>query len=205
MTWVKVCGITNPADGLAAMRLGADAVGFVFAPSPRRVTPERARQIRQALWGEVKVVGVFVNAELELVHQVREFCGLDLVQLHGDEDQAYVQALGGPVIKSLAVGRGNGIDASRYEDALVLLDTHMPGQRGGTGKSFDWDLAVPLARERKVILAGGLGPQNVGRAIELVQPYGVDISSGIESKPGRKDHGAMADFIAQAKGHANGA
>lgn len=199
MALVKICGLTNRADAEAAAALGADAVGLVFAPSPRRVDLANARAIREGLPPWVVVVGVFVNQPLDEVRRVREWCGLDLVQLHGDEPPSYLEALGGPIIKSLAMGPGTVVDPRAYAGATLLLDTAAPGARGGTGRCFDWSLARPVARERRVILAGGLGPDNVRRAIEQVKPYAVDVSSGVEIKPGRKDHAAMAQFITQAK------
>lgn len=205
MSLVKICGITNSDDARAAVLLGADAVGLIFAPSPRCLSLEQARSIRAILPTGVLAVGVFVNQPLDQVRQAREFCGLDVVQLHGDEPPDYLAALGGRIIKSIAMGPDTRVDHEAYGKATLLLDTAAPGARGGTGQAFDWNLAVPLARRRPIILAGGLGPENVARAIAQVQPHAVDVSSGVEKQPGRKDHVAMAKFIARAKAARPGA
>lgn len=199
MVLVKICGITNREDGLAAVRLGADLVGLVLAPSPRRVTPEQARKIVLALPPRIKCVGVFVDAPPAQVRELRDYCGLDLVQLHGAESEQEAAFLGPGVIKALRVGPDNEFDARAYPGARLLLDTHVPGQPGGTGKTFDWGLAVAAARQRPIILAGGLSPDNVAQAIKTVNPHAVDVSSGVESEPGRKDHDRIASFIRRAK------
>lgn len=199
MVRVKICGITNVPDALAAARLGADLLGLVFAPSPRRVTPRQAWEIVAVLPPGVQTVGVFVDAPLEQVQEIRRHCGLHLVQLHGSESEGEAAALGPGVIKALKVEAGKTLDCRAYPGATLLLDTHVPGRQGGTGRSFDWDRAVEVARRRQVILAGGLSPANVSRAIEIVKPYAVDVSSGVENKPGRKDHDQIASFIARAK------
>ncbi|KMY66488.1 hypothetical protein AAU61_15100 [Desulfocarbo indianensis] len=193
---IKICGITNRADAQAAVRLGADALGFVMADSPRRVSAETVREIAGHLPPFVFKVGVFVNAPLSHLRKVRDYCGLDLVQLHGDEDDEYIRALGPGVIKAVRVKGGS---LPRLPRAAVLLDAYDPKMRGGTGKKCDWQLASRLARERLLILAGGLGPENVAEAIKQVKPYAVDVSSGVEMEPGRKDHGKIADFIHSAR------
>ncbi len=199
MVQVKICGITSAQDGLAAASLGADMIGLVFAPSPRRVSPDRARQIVLALPPRIKCVGVFVDAPVAQVRELRDYCGLDLVQLHGAESEAEAASLGRGVIKALRVSTENGFDARAYVGATLLLDTHVPGSLGGTGQTFDWSLAVEAARRRSIILAGGLNPDNVASAIETVNPHAVDVSSGVESEPGRKDHDRIASFIRRAK------
>lgn len=200
MVRVKICGLTTVADALAAARLGADLLGLVFATSPRQVTPRQAREIIQALPRWVQTVGVFVDTPPQEVQQVRLFCGLHLVQLHGKESAEEVAALGRGVIKAIRVGQGTELNPLAYPSATLLLDAYVPGRAGGTGQSFDWSRAVELARRRPVILAGGLNPDNVARAVEIVKPYAVDVSSGVESQPGRKDHDQIARFIAHAKG-----
>ena len=196
---IKICGITNLADALAACRLGTDALGFVLAPSPRKVSPEQAKAIIAALPPLVSTVGVFVDAPLVEVAKLRAYCGLDWVQLHGDEDEDYAAALGRRVIKALRVSAQRPPDAAAYPGCPLLLDTYHPQAAGGTGQSFDWGLARDIARQRPIILAGGLTPDNVGRAIEQVQPFAVDVSSGVEKEKGVKDHERIASFIAQVR------
>ncbi len=199
MVKVKICGVTCLADALAAARLGADALGFVFAPSPRQVTPEEARRITAKLPPLVLRVGVFVDEEPAVIDQVRRLCGLDVVQLHGNESTQVVAELGGRVIKAIRV---NGTAPSWqliFPSATLLLDTFSPDKKGGTGRTFDWSLAREPARLRPVVLAGGLTPQNVAEAVRTVRPYAVDVSSGVESEPGRKNHETLARFIRRAK------
>ena len=193
---IKICGITNLEDAKAAVHLGADALGFVFAESPRRISPEKARQITNQLPPFVAKVGVFVNAPLTHLRRVRDYCGLDAVQLHGEESADYIMSLGPGVIKAL---RLNGKPLGELPKAALLLDAYDPRLRGGTGKLCDWRRAQEIARERLVILAGGLDPGNVAQAINQIKPYAVDVSSGVESEPGRKDHGKIASFISNAR------
>lgn len=202
MVKVKVCGITNVNDGMACATMGADFIGFVFAPSPRRVTPEQARAVIDQLPVPVKTVGIFVNEDPEKIRQIRGFCGLDAVQLHGDESEDMVAELGGSVIKALRVGSHGEPDPNAYPNATLLLDAYCPQARGGTGTTFDWNLAAATAKRRRVILAGGLTPENVIEAVQTVHPYAVDVSSGVESAPGRKDHAKLERFIRRAKAHA---
>lgn len=199
---IKICGITNLEDARAAVDLGADALGFVFAESERRISPEKARDITNQLPPFVAKVGVFVNAPLTHLRRIRDYCGLDAVQLHGEEDADYIQALGPGVIKAL---RLNGKPLDELPDAALLLDAYDPQLRGGTGKLCDWSAAKELAKTRLVILAGGLGPDNVAQAIEQVKPYAVDVSSGVEIEPGRKDHDKIASFIKNARNAASSA
>jgi phosphoribosylanthranilate isomerase len=199
MVRVKVCGITNLDDALAAVNAGADALGFVFAPSPRRIDAQAAREIIEQLPPLVASVGVFVNQSPNEMATVKDFCGLDLVQFHGDESELLVSAWGRRAIKALSVD-GDGYEGCKaYPLATLLLDACQPGARGGTGRTCDWEAAARISRERPVILAGGLNPENIRQAIAAVAPYGVDASSGLESKPGRKDHAKISDFIALAK------
>ena len=200
MVRVKICGLTNPEDAQAAIRWGADALGFILAESPRRVEPDTIRDIIRRLPPFVVTVGVFVNADLDDIRAVRDYCGLDAVQLHGDQSPEFLRALGGRVVKVLRVGPDRPLDPAAYPQATLLLDTYSPEAHGGTGRTFDWRLAVDAARQRPIILAGGLSPANVARAIETVKPYAVDVSSGVEKDKGRKDHDQMALFIARAKG-----
>ena len=189
MIRVKICGITNVDDARLAADLGASAVGLVFWPrSPRCVTLARAEEIVAALPALVSAVGVFVNQADEAAHAVREI-GLSAVQFHGDEPPQSYEAFPVRVIKAVAVRDAGARDlaAAVPPAATVLLDAHDPIKRGGTGRTIDWSIAATIARERAVILSGGLTAANVLEAIEAVHPYAVDVSSGVESSPGQKD------------------
>ncbi|MFH1035452.1 MAG: phosphoribosylanthranilate isomerase [Pseudomonadota bacterium] len=199
MTRVKICGLTNLADALAAVAAGADALGFVLAKSPRRVTPQQVRDMVGQLPPLVATVGVFVDTPLEEVAKMRAWCGLDWAQLHGAQTPEELAPLGSRVLKVLSVG-SQAPDPEAFPGAHLLLDTAVPGRAGGTGRAFDWNLAVELARRRPIILAGGLNPDNVAQAVNIVKPFAVDVSSGVEKEPGRKDHAQIRNFIARAKG-----
>lgn len=188
--FVKICGITNVEDAKAAAARGADAVGFIFWPSsPRFVEPELARSIVAALPPSIAAVGVFVNQPSAHINDVAARVGLRAVQLHGDETASYTAEVSRPVIKAVALRSGGAPDVDRWpKNITLLLDVHDPIRRGGTGTTVDWSMAGELARHRRVILAGGLNPENVVEAIMRVRPYGIDVSSGVESAPGRKDH-----------------
>lgn len=203
MTVVKVCGITNPGDARVAADAGADAVGLVFAESPRRVGLEEARKISIALPKNVLRVGVFVDAEPGEVLRVAREVGLDLAQLHGDETPETVTALregGVKVMKALRVRDAASLEAlDRYEADLFLLDAYSERARGGTGRRFDWGLAKSLRGRDNIVVAGGLGPENVRKAVELFEPYGVDASSSLEDEPGRKNDERVRRFVLAAK------
>lgn len=203
MTVVKVCGITNPGDARVAADAGADAVGLVFAESPRRVSFEEARRISIALPENVIRVGVFVDAEPGEVLRVAREVGLDLAQLHGDEAPETVTALregGVKVMKALRVRDAASLEAlDRYEADLFLLDAYSERARGGTGRRFDWGLAKSLRGRDNIVVAGGLGPENVRKAVELFEPYGVDASSSLEDEPGRKNDERVRRFVLAAK------
>ena len=195
---IKICGITNTEDAAAAAELGADAVGFVFAPSPRQLSPEKAREIIMALPPLVQAVGVFVDEGAEKVASIADFCRLDLLQFHGKESAAYCARFGRRVIKAVRVRNRGGLEGcSEYSSVVdaLLLDTYVSGRSGGTGLTFDWNLALEAKRYGRIILAGGLNPDNVAAAISAAKPYAVDASSGLEQKPGVKDHEKMARFI----------
>lgn len=200
MTRVKVCGITTPEDADLAVRLGAAAIGMIFWPSsPRAIDLERARDIAQSVPSLTTRVGVFVNQPLTDVVTFADEVGLDAIQLHGDEDPApYADALRRPIIKAVAVkdGSAEAMAAAVPSNATVLLDAHDPVRRGGTGRAIDWTLAAAIARRRPVILSGGLTPDNVDSAIRAVAPYAVDVSSGVEASPGRKDPAKLRAFFA---------
>jgi phosphoribosylanthranilate isomerase len=203
VTVVKVCGITNPGDARVAAEAGADAVGLVFAESPRRVSFEDARRISIALPENVIRVGVFVDAEPGEVLRVAREVGLDLAQLHGDETPETVTALregGVKVMKALRVRDAASLAAlDRYEADLFLLDAYSERARGGTGRRFDWGLAKSLRGRDNIVVAGGLGPENVREAVELFEPYGVDASSSLEDEPGRKNDERVRRFVLAAK------
>ena len=199
---VKICGITNVPDARAAVEAGADALGFVFyEQSPRWVSTEVAASIAQQLPPFVMKVGVFVNAPPDLVTRAAAACGLNLLQFHGDEPPDYCLQFGLMSMKAFRVCDAASLEGLRdYPTDAWLLDAHNPTQAGGTGQSFDWDLAL-LARTsgRPFFLAGGLTPANVAGAIRRVRPFGVDVSSGVEVAPGRKDHTKVKNFVTAAK------
>lgn len=198
-TRVKVCGITRPADAVLAASLGASAVGLIFwHGSPRAVDRARAREIVLALPPFIGCVGVFVNQPMDDVLATAEVVGLTAVQLHGDETPGWYANLPRRVIKAVPV-HGANAEAAVAEvprSATVLLDAHDPARRGGTGRTIDWSVAAAIARSRPVILSGGLGPQNVADAVRAVDPYAVDVSSGVESSPGQKDPAKLRALFA---------
>jgi phosphoribosylanthranilate isomerase len=198
---VKICGITNRDDALAAVFYGADALGFVFyPPSPRSVTPEQARSIVEQLPPFVTTVGVFVNENLERVREIMTHARLHAAQLHGEEPPEACM-LWTPTIKAFRVR--NFSDLSPLEAfggcSAFLIDTYSPDSYGGTGQTFNWDIAVEAKRYGRVILSGGLTPDNVEKAIRWVKPYAVDVSSGVEAAKGRKDHEKLRTFIERAQ------
>lgn len=199
---VKICGLTSPADATAAAQVGADAIGLVFhSPSVRHVGIEQAREICMAVPPFVSLVGLFVDAPPARVETVLERVPLDLLQFHGAETPEFCRRFGRPYIKALRVKPGAEVAAvaRRYPDAKgVLLDAWHPRLSGGAGASFDWAL-VPEGLGVTLILAGGLSAGNVGRAIERVRPYAVDVSSSVESRPGVKDRARMAAFIEEVR------
>ncbi len=197
VTRVKICGITRAEDALLAAELGAAAVGFVFwSRSPRFVEPARAREIARLLPPFVTPVGVFVDQPAGHVKDVASVVGLGAVQLHGNEDLGYARTLGRRVIKAASVAQA----AARAEfwpaDVTLLLDSVDAEGRGGSGQTVDWPGAAALAARRRVILAGGLRPENVAAAIQQVRPFAVDVSSGVESAPGVKDAERLRAFFA---------
>lgn len=198
--FLKVCGITRLADGLHAAEHGATALGFVFWPgSPRFIAPERAAEIIAGLPASVITVGLFVNESVEGIRAVVATTGVSTVQLHGDERPALADALGQPVIRAMSVNGGEEACRAWPADTTFLLDTVDPVLRGGTGVTVDWDRAGTLARGWRVVLAGGLSPDNVAAAISAVRPFGVDVSSGVEEAPGVKDPDKVARFLANAR------
>jgi phosphoribosylanthranilate isomerase len=195
---VKVCGIRRPEDALLAVELGASAIGLIFWPqSARAVDTDTAAAVVRALPPFVTSVGVFVNQPREEVLKIADAVRLGAVQLHGDEPPGWYASFPRPVIKSVSVGEGFEVDALRAVPAnvTVLLDAHDPVRRGGTGRVIDWSLAAAAARTRPVILSGGLTPENVRAAATTVQPYAVDVASGVESSPGVKDYAKLRAFF----------
>ncbi|HEV2209863.1 MAG TPA: phosphoribosylanthranilate isomerase [Verrucomicrobiae bacterium] len=200
---VKICGLTNEADALAAANAGADALGFVFyESSPRHVSVERAREIVRRLPAPVVKVGVFVNAPEELVLRALSECGLNLLQFHGDEPPEYCSQFGIMSMKAFRIRDAASLEAvALYPTDAWLLDAYSAEVVGGTGATFNWELARTVqGRGRPIFLAGGLTPENVATAIQQVQPYGVDVSSGVETSPGKKDQQKVEAFIHAAKG-----
>jgi phosphoribosylanthranilate isomerase len=199
---VKICGITDLSDALAASEAGADALGFMFyEPSPRCLSFEAAAAITRQLPPFIAKVGVFVDPALDFVNEAVVQCGLDAVQLHGSETPDFCERVHRPVIKAFRVDTPASLDRVRdYQTAAWLLDSFVPGKLGGTGVQFNWKLAVRAkAWGRPILLAGGLTPENIAAAVEEVRPYGVDVSSGVERAPGKKDSEKMRAFIAAAK------
>ena len=198
---IKVCGITNLEDALLAAELGVDALGFIFAcDSPRAVNPQVAKKIIAELPPFITTVGVFVNDSKEYIQQIRHFCYLDMVQLHGGESPGFCRRLGGRIIKALRVKDEDSISGLQdYPLDNFLLDAYKEGQAGGTGETFDWRLALAAKRYGRVILSGGLNPRNVARAIQQVRPYAVDVASGVEAAPGKKDGRLLAEFVKVVK------
>ncbi len=198
--FVKVCGITRLTDALHAVQQGATALGFVFWPhSPRFVTPERAREIIAELPSSIVTVGVFVNESVDGIRDVAARTGITTVQLHGDEPPAYADALQWPVVRSVTVDDAGDTCSAWPAGTVFLLDAVDPVRRGGTGGRVDWKRAAALARDRRVVLAGGLTAENVAEAIAAVRPFGVDVSSGVEQSPGVKDFDKVARFVANAR------
>jgi phosphoribosylanthranilate isomerase len=204
--FVKICGITRMDDADAAVEAGAGALGFVFWPnSPRFIDPYRARAIVSRLPPLVVPVGVFVNQPADYVNGVASLVGLGAVQLHGDEDLTYLRGIRRPVIKAIAGADPTTIDRLDEWPAatMLLLDVHDPVARGGTGRTLDWTVAALFARRRRTLLAGGLTPDNVADAIARVQPFGIDVSSGVERSPGVKDHARIRALFEAVHAHSS--
>jgi phosphoribosylanthranilate isomerase len=215
MTWIKICATTNLNDAQASVAAGADALGFIFAASSRRVDVEQAAKIISALGNEIECIGVFVNETPARIADVVERAGLSGVQLHGDEPpeqmQEYRLALGQrKIIKTLQaselLGSPSNLQAylqPRQNIDAVLLDAGSPSQRGGTGQTFDWTAAAPIIAgiraQMPVIIAGGLNSENVGEAVRLFAPWGVDVVSGVEREVGKKDEVKLRSFVAAVR------
>ena len=203
MIKVKICGITSLDDARMAVDAGADALGFVFYDkSPRYINPVAAAKIIAKLPPFVQTVGLFVNEEVEQVNWTADFCGLDVVQLHGDESPEDCLEVKRRVIKVFRIQNIVSIEPlKKYQVSGYLLDAWCPDCYGGTGKTFNWEVAAAARQYGRIILAGGLSADNVAEALQAVQPYAVDVSSGVESAPGKKDAEKVKMFIKRAKGY----
>lgn len=209
MLRIKICGITNIEDALTAVEAGADALGFVFAESPRKIDVDTARDIIEHLPESVASVGVFANQDVDEIIAVIKHTGLQLAQLHGEIDHKFCalsKEIGCErVVRALRIRSIDDIsraaqDLSKCGCGAILLDAHVEGMMGGTGKTFDWDLAIEARSIGKpIILAGGLTPDNVEEAVRKVHPYAVDVSTGVEASPGKKDHEKIKEFIRNAR------
>jgi phosphoribosylanthranilate isomerase len=192
---IKICGITNKEDALCAAKLGATALGFIFyPPSPRNIKPADARKIVSVLSDELVKVGVFVNESVTEVKRIVEYCGLDMIQLHGDESPAYCREFpASQVIKAVQLKNDDDFNqASGYDVAAILVDSRHAGLYGGTGKKANWELACRIKNKKPLILSGGLNEGNIAEAIKAVTPNALDINSGVELRPGKKDHAKLA-------------
>jgi phosphoribosylanthranilate isomerase len=192
MVRVKICGICDLDAAQAAVDAGADLLGFHFCSSDRRVTPEEAKVIVDALAVRPRIVGVFIDQDASEVRQIADFVGLDMVQLHGSEEPGF--DAGRPVIKVLKIREGQVPEAADWPDP-IMLDSWSIDQRGGTGRAWDWELARELLMTRRVFIAGGLEPGNVGKVVSEFKPYGVDVSSGVEASVRVKDHNKVRAFV----------
>ena len=198
--FLKICGITRLVDARHAVEHGATALGFVFWPkSPRFVSDRKVAEIVAALPASVATVGVFVNQSVDGIAVTMQRTGLRMVQLHGDEPCTYADALSWPILRSVTLDAAQSLLDAWPPETTFLVDAADPERRGGTGQAVDWTRAAELARLRWTVLAGGLTAENVGAAIAAVQPYGVDVSSGVEAAPGLKDAKKVARFLANAQ------
>lgn len=198
--WIKICGVTSVEDACAVAEAGADAIGLNFAPqSPRLLGLELAREIVRAVGSRVEWVGVFVDAQPDFIRHVQDIVGLDWLQLHGSESRADVEGWGARAFKALRIGDAHDVDlALGFPGDRLLVDAKVSGAQGGTGATFDWSLLGPLS-QRRVVLAGGLKPENVAEAVRMVNPFGIDTASGVESVPGKKDHERVREFVRQVR------
>ena len=201
MIKVKICGITNKEDALYAAGCGADALGFIFyEKSPRYIEPDNAKTIIAALPPFVTTVGVFVNKDFNDIRDITLLTGVTVVQLHGDESPSYCNLVEGKLIKAIRVKNYSSIEGlKKYDVDVFLLDSFDKNSFGGSGLTFDWKLAEKAKQYGKIILAGGLTPDNVEEAVKKVAPYGVDVNSGVEKKPGIKNKNKVKEFIIRSK------
>jgi len=201
MIKIKICGITNLDDALAAAEAGADALGFNFyKKSPRYIDPEKAAEIIAQLPPLIMPVGVFINEREDRIREIQTLTCMQAIQLHGDESPEFCQRFGNRVIKAFQVkDKENLKHMAHYRVGAFLLDSYHDSLRGGTGVTFDWHLAVVAKTFGRIILAGGLTPENVAEAVKLVQPYGVDVAGGVEKEKGIKDHAKLKKFITEVR------
>jgi len=201
MVKIKICGITESGDALHAVDCGADALGFVFYEhSPRAITPDKAQSIIAQLPPFVTVVGLFVDEDPLIIRKVADYCKLDMIQYHGNETPDTVRKAPRRSIRALRIREDATLeDLEAYPASGLLIDAWVAGAFGGTGVLSNWQIAAEIAKKRPLILAGGLTPENVAAAIQTVNPYGVDVSSGVEYAPGRKDKKKVAAFIRTAQ------
>jgi phosphoribosylanthranilate isomerase len=202
MVEVKICGLTTVDDTVRCIEAGTDAIGLNFWPrSPRHVDVSTARSIVEAGGDAAQMVGVFVDFTLDQVREILREIGIKWAQLHGDEPPELVAELQPTAYKAIGARDGSVVELARtYPGDHILLDASVPGMPGGTGRTFDWAIAAEVAKERKLTLAGGLTPDNVAEAIQRVKPFRVDVASGVESAPGRKDAELVRRFIEAVKG-----
>ncbi len=204
--WVKICGITNVGDALEAVELGADALGFIFyEKSPRKITKEKAKEIIdkiQTVKQRVVKVGLFVDELEERVNEITSYCDFDILQFHGDETPDYCKKFPQKIIKAFRIkDRESLVNIPKYEVDYYLLDAYSEVAPGGTGRTFNWELAIAAKKfERPIILSGGLNPEHIIEALEKVSPFGVDVSSGVELSPGKKDYKKLKEFITKVRG-----
>lgn len=195
MTQVKICGITNEEDALYVVHCGAAALGFIFYPfSPRYIKPEEARKIIAVLPDDLVKIGVFVNEKAAEIKRVIKYCALDMIQLHGDESPEFCREFAASrIIKAVELKNENDLNhAFDYDVAALLVDSRDAGLYGGTGKKANWKLASRVKNKKLLILSGGLNEENIAEALQMVAPAALDINSGVESKPGKKDHAKLA-------------
>lgn len=202
MLKIKICGISNLEDALLAADLGANALGFIFASSPRQISKNTVSQITKRLPPFVTRVGVFVNESSKIVNETAFECGLDVVQLHGEESPEYCAQMLCRVIKSLRISENQKIDELnlqliKYEPfvSAFLFDTYSPEKHGGTGKTFDWSILQNISTHRPIIISGGLTPENIPELLKMFSPYAIDVNSGVESSPGKKDSEKLKSII----------
>lgn len=203
MVKIKVCGITNVEDALECVKLGVDALGFIFAESKRRVNKETVREIINKLPPFITLVGIFVNEEKKIIEETAEYCRLDALQFHGQETTHYCQefvGLGYKTIKSFSIRDKDSLEEiNKFIVSAYLFDTFKEGMPGGTGTCFDWNIIKKISFTKPVIISGGLNLNNITRCIKLLQPYGIDICSGVEKYPGKKDKNKLRKFIEKVK------
>ncbi len=199
MIKIKICGITNKEDALWAVNLKVDALGFILADSPRRVRPEIVQGIIELVPPFISSVGVFVNEDRKKVKEIAESCGLTTLQFHGEESPSYCQGFKQKIVKAFRVKDKSVLKkAAQYQNKVdaYLLDTYSAFTYGGTGKTFDWSITKEIKEfGLPIILSGGLNPENIREAISEVEPYGVDVSSGVEERPGKKNMEKLINFV----------